>query len=189
LKQLAACLLGAALLLGCAQTPDLRLPARDKLQDFSLDGRFALKALKADGQAESVGGRLSWTHENAIDRVLIANPLGIGLAEIDSAPGRATLRTGDGMTYVAEEPDRLLAEVTGHPLPISRLPGWLLGRAQTDGTLELDALARPFRLTEGGWLIEYTYSDDDPDALPRQLQVRGNNIELRLRIETWKTRP
>lgn len=189
MKRLAAWLLGIALLSGCAQTPDLPLPPRDSLQDFALEARFALKITHPDGRPESAGGRLSWTHQNAIDRVLLANPLGIGLAEIDSAPGRATLRTGDGRTYVADEPDQLLAEVTGQPLPISRLPGWLLGRAQADGTLERDALARPLRLLEDGWRIEYGYGNDDPEALPQQLQVSGNNIELRLRIETWKTKP
>jgi outer membrane lipoprotein LolB len=189
LKQLAIWLLGAALLVGCAQTPDLRLPPRDSLRDFALDGRFALRITQPDGRSESGSGRLSWTHENRMDRVLIATPLGAGLAEIDSAPGRATLRTSDERIYTADEPDRLLAEVTGYPLPISRLPGWLLGRPGADGTLERDAQARPLRLREDDWLIEYTYGDDNPDALPQQLRAAGKNIELRLRLETWKSLP
>ena len=189
MKRLFAGLLGLALLAGCAPAPIQQLPARDALQDFVIEARFALKLTQPDGSQESAGGRLSWTHENGMDRVLLANPLGIGLAEIDAAPGRAVLRTGDGKVYQAEEPDQLLAEATGQPLPLSRLPAWLLGRAATAGTLERDAHTRPLRLQEDGWLIEYRYGDDNPDALPQQLQASGHNIELRLRIETWKPHP
>lgn len=189
MKRLFASLLGLALLAGCAPAPTLPLPARDALRDFSIEARFALKLIQPDGRQESAGGRLSWTHENGMDRVLLANPLGIGLAEIDAAPGHAVLRTSDGKIYQADEPDQLLAEATGQPLPLSRLPAWLLGRASPAGTLERDTHTRPLRLLEDGWLIEYRYGDDDPDALPQQLQVSGNNIELRLRIETWKTKP
>ena len=189
MKRLFASLLGLALLAGCAPVPTLPLPARDALRDFSIEARFALKLMLPDGRQESAGGRLSWTHENGMDRVLLANPLGIGLAEIDAAPGHAVLRTGDGKIYQADEPDRLLAEATGQPLPLSRLPAWLLGRASPLGTLERDSHTRPLRLQEDGWLIEYRYGDDNPDALPQQLLASGHNIDLRLRIETWKTKP
>lgn len=189
MKRFVACLLGLALLTGCAQTPELPLPPRDSLQGFVLEGRFALKLTQSDGRSESGSGRLSWTHTDHSDRVLIANPLGAGLAEIDSIPGRATLRTSDQQTHVADEPDRLLAELTGYPLPISRLPGWLLGRPGASGSLERDALNRPLRLREDGWLIEYVYDNDNPDALPQQLRASGNNIDLRLRLEDWKPLP
>lgn len=189
MSQLAIWLVGIALLTGCAQTTGVRPPPRDGVDTFALEARFAMKFLNPDERPESVTGRLSWQHDAGSDRVLLSNPLGIGLAEIDSTPGRATLRTGDGKFHQADNPDRLLAEVTGQPLPISRLPAWLLGRPVTDGAIERDDRARPVRLREAGWLVEYGYGDDDPDALPQQLQARGENLELRLRIDSWKTLP
>lgn len=182
-------LLALTLLAACARLPEQPIPPRDTVQNFALEGRFALKLTQPDGKAESAGGRIAWTHRQGVDRVLLSSPLGIGLAEIDSSADGAVLRSSDGRSYRAEEPDSLVAELTGQPLPIRRLPGWLLGRAQAGGTLERDALARPLRLHEAGWQIDYQYGDDNPDALPTQLQARNEQIELRLRIESWKTQP
>lgn len=189
MRILAVWLLTASLLAGCAQIPAPPLAARAAVGNFAVDARFALKITHPDGRIENSGGRLSWTHENRMDRMLLANPLGIGLAEIESAPGHASLRTGDGKNYSAAEPDQLLAEVTGQPLPVSHLPAWLLGRPHGAGTVEHDAWSRPSRLREAGWQIDYLYADDAPDALPTRLTAIGDNIELRLRIENWKTTP
>lgn len=182
-------LLTASLLGGCAQNPAQPSTPRDAIGNFAVDGRFALKIIRADGQNESSGGRLSWTHEKLTDRILLANPLGIGLAEIDSTPGKSRLRTGDGKTYEAENPDQLIAEVTGQPLPINRLPAWLLGRPNGEGHIEYDEQGRPLKLQEAGWRIEYAYEDEHPDTPPSRLNAFGEGMELRLRIETWKTTP
>lgn len=189
-KRLAGGLTAILLLAGCAQLPaPPPTTARDAIGDFTVDGRFALKITAIDGRAENSGGRLSWTHANGGDRVLLANPLGIGIAEIDAGPGRASLRTSDGKTWVGDDADRLLAEATGQPLPVSRLPAWLLGRPTAGGQLGRDAQGRPARLSEAGWQIDYAYADDNPDALPTRLTAQGERIELRLRLETWKTLP
>ena len=182
-------LLTASLLAGCATNPTLPLTPRDAITNFAVDGRFALKIIHADGQQENSGGRISWTHENQMDRVLLANPLGIGLAEIESTPEKTQLRTGDGKIFEAENPDQLIAEVTGQPLPMSHLPAWLLGRPNGNGQIENDPMGRPIRLQEGEWRIEYAYENDTPDAPPMRLNAFGKTMELRLRIENWKTNP
>lgn len=182
-------LLAAALLLGgCAAAP-LRPPAaRDQVRDFAFEARFALRATAPDGSAQSAGGRLSWTHRDGGERILLANPLGVGIAEIDATPGRARLRTADGKEYEADDPDLLVEQVTGQPLPVARLPAWLLGRSA--GTAARDAAGRPLHLADAGWLIDYAYDDDRGDALPTRITLRrGDEIELRLRIEEWRTPP
>lgn len=175
------------LLAGCALQP----PAadREQLGNFSVDGRFALKSLDSEGRPQSAGGRLSWTHIDDRDRVLLANPLGIGLAEIDIRPGAASLRSADGNTYQDTDADRLVADLTGQPLPVSRLPSWLLGRPGPAGRLERDPLARPLRLDEAGWQIDYAYDDDTPGATPGRLTASRPPVELRLRLENWKHLP
>lgn len=189
MKKLLASLLTASLLSACALGPTVPLPARDNIGAFAVDGRFALKITHPDGRIENSGGRLSWHHDKRMDRVLLANPLGIGLAEIESRPGYARLRTSDGQTFEADSPDQLLADVTGQPLPISHLPAWLLGRTNADGKIERDPQGRPSTLQETGWRIEYGYADTEPDALPQRLNAFSKEMELRLRIETWKTVP
>jgi outer membrane lipoprotein LolB len=183
-------LAGSLLLAGCASAPPTPRPARDSIRDFALDARFALRVTRPEQAAQSSGGRLSWEHRNGDDRLLIANPLGIGLAEIEITPTLARLRTADGKLYESPDADTLIEAVTGQALPVTRLPAWLLGKAGPATQVEKDANGRPDRFTEAGWQIEYAYEDESRDALPARLNLNfGRDIELRLRIEQWRDLP
>jgi len=190
LKNCITALLIGGLLTACASAPPSQLPAREQVRDFALEARFALRVTLPDQAAQSSGGRLSWTHKNGDDHVLISSPLGYGLAEIDTTSGLSRLRTADGKSLESADPDALMEEVTGQRLPVTRLPAWLLGRANASGQIVQDALNRPLRLREAGWQIDYAYEDETPSALPARLTLhRGDEIELRLRIEEWKETP
>lgn len=176
-------------LAACASLPPPPTTARDAIREFALEARFALRTEVPGQSPHSAGGRLSWSHDGRGDRILLANPLGIGIAEIDMTPARSTLRTADGRNQQSDDPDALIEDVTGQRLPVARLPGWLLGRGG-DARIERDPAGRPLRLREAGWNIEYAYEDADADALPRQLTLSGDGgIELRLRIEEWRSLP
>jgi len=183
----AVLILAGALLAGCVSAPPGLLPGREEMRDFALEARFALRTTLPEQAPQSSGGRLSWAHKNGDDRVLVANPLGIGLAEIEIKPRLARLRTADGQQYESTDADALLAEVTGQALPVSRLAAWLLGKAGPASVMEIDGSGRPSRFREAGWQIEYGYADDAAGALPDRLTLRREQeIELRLRIEEWR---
>lgn len=186
-----ATLLAALWLAACASVPPAAAPgpARAVLGNFQLEARFALRSTPYGEAPQSASGRLSWRHENAGDRVLVANPLGGGLADIEiSRPSRLTL--ADGRVREAEDADTLLRETTGYALPVARLAGWLVGRPLADGRLTRDAAGRPQRLLEAGWLVDYAYDDDVPEAMPARLTIiRDGELELRLRIESWSELP
>jgi outer membrane lipoprotein LolB len=181
--------LATALVAGCALAPAISPPTRDTLGDFAVDARFSLRAATPGQPSANSGGRLTWEHRSTGDRLLIANPLGIGIAEIDSGPGRATLRTGDGRVREADDPDVLIAEVTGQPLPARRLPDWLRGRGDASARITRDDAGRPLRLDEAGWRVDYTYTDSTPDALPASITLSRADLALMLRIETWEALP
>jgi len=190
LKLRVALLLAVSLLAGCASSPPVQLAHRDNIRDFALEGRFALRITLSGQAVQNSGGRLSWTHQNLSDRVLLSNPLGYGVAEIETTPEISRLRTADGKTSESSDPDSLIEEVTGQRLPVSRMPAWLLGRSGGKARIEVDALGRPARLTEDGWQVDYSFADDSPSALPARLTLtRDGEIELRLRIEEWKDAP
>lgn len=181
---------GCLLLTGCVSAPPMPLAERQQIRNFALEARFALRLTQPEQPAQSAGGRLSWEHWKGNDHLLIANPLGIGLAELDITPTLSRLQTADGKHYESTDPDSLIAEVTGQPLPVSRLPAWLLGRAGPETTVENDAAGRPIRFSEAGWQIEYAYDDTAAGALPARLTLKHPpDIELRLRIEAWKNTP
>lgn len=185
-----ALLLAAGLLSGCAGLPSAPLAPRDHIRDFSLDGRFALRVTLPGQAAQNSGGRLSWTHQNRSDRILLSSPLGYGLAEIESTPEISRLRTAEGKTSESTDPDGLIEEVTGQRLPVTHLPAWLLGRSGGNARIEHDAFGRPGHLHEDGWQVDYAYDDETPAALPTRLSIsRPGEIELKLRIEAWKETP
>ncbi|HLO63675.1 MAG TPA: lipoprotein insertase outer membrane protein LolB, partial [Azonexus sp.] len=96
--------LAFGLLVGCASVPPAALSPRDEVRNFSLDARFALRATLPGQAAQSSGGRLTWTHLHDSDRILVANPLGYGVAEIDAGPTLSRLRTADGKERQSGDP-------------------------------------------------------------------------------------
>ena len=183
-------LLACSLLAACASAPPGPLAPRDEIGDFALEARFALRVSLPDKPPESSGGRLEWEHRNGNDRILISSPLGVGVAEIDVGPTHGRLRTADGQLRESADADALMAEVTGQRLPVRQLPGWLLGRSGSTSVVTSDSAGRPARLYEAGWQIDYSYPDDTPGALPTLVNLtRDSEIDLRLRIEEWRTAP
>lgn len=186
----AAALAVGLLLGGCASNPGTPLHDRNQVGDFAIEARFALRLSQPSQAAQSAGGRLSWTHRSNGEHILIANPIGVAIAEIRSTPGYARLQTGDGRIVESDDADALMEEVTGQRLPVGRLPAWLIGRASPGSPLHLDEKGRPAKLNEAGWQIDYGYEAEQANALPSRLTLnRDNEIELRLRIEEWKEAP
>lgn len=182
--------LACSLLSGCGGIFST-LTRRDEVREFVLEARFALRVAESGQAVQNSGGRLSWIHaKNGSDRLLFSSPLGVGLAQIDMNAEQARLQTADGQTRISSDPATLMQEITGHSLPIDRLPDWLLGRASDPLKASFDELQRPLSLTEGDWQVDYEYPDANPDALPAQVNLsRGKSIQLRLRIEEWRLAP
>jgi len=190
ISRFVATLTAGLLLAGCTTTPTAPLVDREQVDHFTLEARFALRVMLPDQAAQSSGGRLTWEHRRDGERILIANPIGVGIAEISSMPGYARLQTGDGHIRESDDADALMEELTGQRLPVSRLPAWLLGRAGHGAILSRDEQGRPSHLSEAGWQIDYSYEAGQANALPSRLTLnRANEIELRLRIEEWKEAP
>ena len=189
------CLAGLSLLffMGCAGT--MRAPERverEEVRSFVMDARFSVRAEPGSAQQEvqGVSGRLLWRHQPKSDHIVFSNPLGQGQAELHSAEGGATLRLASGEEKHARNAAALLQDVFTHPLPVTQIPFWLLGRAGKTGRLSRDGLGRPLLLTEEGWNIEYRYDDETAGALPSRLIVQHDGVfELRLRIEEWQIDP
>lgn len=185
-----ALILTLGLLAGCATLPPAAPLDRQNIRNFGLEARFAVRATRPGQAPQSASGRLTWSHTDKRDRVLLASPLGYGLAEIDITPQGATLRTGDGQEKESPDAEELMSTVTGLPLPVSRLSAWLIGRSGGAATIDPDLLGRPGRLTESGWQVDYVYDDERAAALPARLTItRPGELELKLRIEEWRATP
>jgi len=182
----------ALALAGCATVAPLPsgLPSRAEISDFALEARFSMRLERPYETPQSASGRLSWQHSGDADHILVADPLGQGIAEIERNAGGAQLRTSNGQVRRAADAAALLAEATGYPLPLGELPAWLLGRPTASGRLQTDGQGRPKNLADAGWQIEYGYDSEAAGALPARLTLRrSSDLELRLRIEEWRSLP
>ena len=186
---LTACTL---ILAACTTVPPVvtDLPARAEIREFALEARFALRIERPDEPPQSASGRLSWQHRRDADHILVSNPLGQGVAEIEQNAASARLRTSDGKVHQAPDAAALLFETTGYALPLGELPAWLLGRPTAAGRLQTDDWGRPRQLADAGWQIDYDYDSEAADALPSRLILKRNgDLEVRLRIEEWRNAP
>jgi outer membrane lipoprotein LolB len=179
-----ALILVAALLGACAAPHGARAPAGDALLAYTIDARFGLR-----DRDSAYSGRLNWRHDVRGDAVLVQDPFGGGVAQLDATAGHARMRLSDGQVAEASDGRELMHRLTGVALPVRDLARWLTARETGDGeATERDARGRIVRRDAEGWRIEYRYDDDAADALPSRIVAsNGLGIELRLAIESWTT--
>lgn len=185
MRRVLLCLLclAAALLAGCGalapRVEDLPpRPARDTIAAFTLEGRVAARQGETRNQAN-----FSWRHVADSDAILLTTALGQGVAELTRDARGARLLTADRQTAEAPDWEGLSARVFGFALPLSELPRWLLGDV---GHALRDAAGRPQQAWANGWDIRYLdYESPAADALPALVELRRDDIELRLKVDAW----
>ncbi|MDP1633524.1 MAG: lipoprotein insertase outer membrane protein LolB [Gallionellaceae bacterium] len=156
-------------------------PVREAIEAFHIEGRIAVRRAN---ESFSVG--IDWRHDAASEEIIVSGPLGQGLARLTAGGGAALLETADQKRYVAADLDGLSEQVFGTRLPVSGLAQWVLGRSAFGGAARLDEAGRLAALTERGWVIEYLrYESEARDALPELLQARREDVEVRLKIDSW----
>jgi outer membrane lipoprotein LolB len=170
----------AVLAAACATVP----PPAAREGEFSVVGRVAVRY-----GDESATGRVTWRHSEFDDDLLIASPLGQGIAEITRRDGTYTLVTANGRRFDAADPERLTEQALGWALPLAGLPDWLQGRPQAgvaaDARYDGKQLAE---LRQQGWTIEYL-GYEEAGRLPRRLRLTRGDLDIRLVIEEWPIAP
>lgn len=129
---LLACMqrIGAALILlllaGCALPPKTTTETLSERTYWS--GRLVLQVEEQATQSFAAGFELQGNATHG--ELTLLSPLGNVLAQLQWAPGRASLQSG-GQTRASESLDALLEQMTGTPLPVLALFSWLRGLQTT----------------------------------------------------------
>ena len=162
-------------------SPPPQRPARDSIQTYTLEARFSIRA---GGEGQS--GRIAWSHQPEGDKLLFLSPLGQGMATLESDATGARLEMSDKRSDSAPTPDELADRVLGRPLPLRRVPRWILGLCGPAGSQTRDKMGRALEIQEDGWRVEYlAYESDEAEALPTQLRISRGDVELKLRLDGW----
>lgn len=185
-RRLVAAGLAAAVaaMAGCASPP--RIDAVSDGPSFDRSGRFALLVEHRNGGQDAVQGGFAWRDARSGQRLDLANPLGNTLARIDVQPGRAILTRSDGSGETAADPDALVEQVLGSPIPVGGLRDWLRGRLAPGPAehVEKDEQGRLFRLAQNGWRVELSrYDEKGPRLLRLRRTEPARDISLRLVVD------
>ena len=167
-----AWLVFVTVLAGCASLPadrDAGLRLGPPLQQFSADGRISLRQGERSDHFQ-----FDWQHAPDRDVVLFSTPLGQGLAELGRDSGGAWLKLPGQAEQRAADLPTLTQKLLGVPLPLEVLADWMGGsRAELQGDVD-------------GWKVVVSESAPYRERrLPRRIEVRRDDIELRIVITGW----
>lgn len=185
LRLLLVAALASGILHGCAIQPptaDVAHVARSVAPAFELEGRIAA----SDGDRAANGGLL-WTHSPTMDEWTVLSPLGQIVAQLVSTPRGARLLTADGAVQEDEDAHAMLPRLLGVSAPLDGLASWVQAAPRPGArVLGVDAVGRPARVSDAGWIIEYTeYRDATPGAAPRRIDATWGDTRIRLIIDQW----
>lgn len=150
--------------------------------NWVVSGRAALR----DGRR---GGQLSFTWQARGDRHIIdlRTVTGGKRWRLEFEPGRAELVGSEVGRLVGSEPEPLVEQAVGWPIPVSRLSDWiraLVSDAEEhvvyadDGTIK--------GLNGEDWLLEYRrFETVDEVLMPTLLEARSDSYRVRLVMRDW----
>lgn len=152
---------------------------------WSLQGRAAISKGRNGGS-----GRVDWRQQGTQYRIQLSAPVTrqSWVLQGDAASGAGRLEGLEGGPRAAEDAEQLLLQATGWQIPVNRLPQWLRGVATAAAEVELDAEARPLRLREQGWevdFLEWYPAQGARPALPRKIEARSGDAKVRLLVDQW----
>jgi outer membrane lipoprotein LolB len=172
-------------LTACATTPPVTpevlqstvLPA-----NWTLQGRISIQA-----DAQSLAGKIHWQHRADSDELLVASPLGQGVARIERNADGVTLDLPQQPSRHARDAESLTQEALGYALPLSGLTWWVQARPAPGSAFEFkhDGVGRLAQLRQDGWVIDYLEYAAEMPARPRKLAVAREGLSIRLVADTW----
>ena len=189
-RRLLPALVISGMLAACAQLPAASPvgampdhgPARATPDSFFMTGRIAV-----NHGTQHYAANISWQHRVPRDEIFLSTPLGQGIAELTRDAEGARLTTADQRAFTAPDWQALSARVFGVALPLTGLPRWLLAEIPAEAlAVKYDGGGRPLSMVADGWLVAYLeYASVAVDALPSLIELKREDIEVRLKVDDW----
>ncbi|MEK6748883.1 MAG: lipoprotein insertase outer membrane protein LolB [Pseudomonadota bacterium] len=184
-----ACALLAATVEACQLWPAQPAPAAwrsqahawERTTHWEANGRFAVRYGSTSEQ-----GTLTWQQQGTHYTLLLSSPWAQGGIALEVSPRGAQLRSADGQRRYADDPEALLTQYIGWPLPVTALGYWLRALPQPGHSYRAhwDAQDRLQHLSQAGWEITYTrYAADT--LRPDKLVLTHADLEARIVLDEW----
>ena len=198
----ASLLIGLSLhLLACAPiAPQLSQPSEQAAFAVTThSGRFAVRHNLQD-EMSSGQGRFVWLQAPHEQVLTLYSPLGSTLAELrwqvgaGGTPAQAWLQQPGQPTRNASNPQILLDELLGWPLPLPLFPAWLNGRpADQQIPLTIDETnsatdSMRQRFVEQGWEVETTTAEQGAQTVLSKVRIKRqfdatHQLDVRIQLD------
>ncbi|MCF6185686.1 MAG: lipoprotein insertase outer membrane protein LolB [Bacteroidales bacterium] len=155
-----------------------------EINDWFLNGRIAI----INGH-ESWHMSMKWQRHDDKYILDLSGPFGAGHAQLTGTKDGVVLVDSDKNYFFAENPDRLLQEVTGLRMPVQSLLYWMRGLPDLDVKNEkqkLDNYGRLALLEQAGWRIRFKrYINVDKHELPQKIFIDGFDLKVKIFVDDW----
>ena len=113
---------------------------------------------------------------------------GLGASKLIGTTGFLSISEAGEKPINSLQPDLLIAEALGFPLPISSLPSWIKGlpTSESKHTITFGPQGLPSQLEQLGWKLtfsKYHYIDGLP--LPGKIKLEQDDVRIILAIKQW----
>ncbi|HMV72222.1 MAG TPA: lipoprotein insertase outer membrane protein LolB [Pseudomonadales bacterium] len=152
-------------------------------ENWKLSGKLGVRAQSANGAAT-----LDWTQHGASWRLILAGALGSGRLTLDGGTDGVAWRDTRGRSGHHADPDALVTELWGWPLPVAALRYWVRGIPQPGVAIEKPEFGNGSlrRFVQAGWQIEASEQREvEGFALPTRLRITGYGAVLTLVVREW----
>lgn len=152
----------------------------EQLKQWELSGKLAIFTAQQKGSA-----RVHWQQDGDDYHLVLTTLIGTTLLDLNHKAGKTVIVDSDGKSHEGEDPEALVQQLTGWPIPIRQLPLWIKGLpGDADFTLGEDG--RISDLKEGAWQLHYhDYALTRLWLLPTAMDFTGPQTRLKLVINEW----
>ena len=153
------------------------------VNSWVLEGRVAVKSNEGSWSAS-----LIWQHDQSIDKLRLAGPLGQGGVAVEMSEEAIQITHSDGTVVTSDAPEQLLQEEVGFHVPIAALRFWVLGLAvpEVDFKPRYDATNQLREIEQSGWRMSYErYVAVGEWILPEKLVIEQEDKRLKLVADEW----
>jgi len=131
----------------------------------------------------------NWTQVDDIYKIELSSTFfGIGASSISGNAYLIELIQSGEEPIISDQPNLLIEEALGIPLPVTFLPYWIKALPVPETVYEttLNEQGLPASMTQLGWQIEFSkYSLIDTLPLPGKIKLRSEHSSITLAIKEW----
>lgn len=163
------------------QTHQTQLTA---LNQWQLNGRIAITT-----PDENWVANVYWLQQENHYRLQFHIPPGQSVMALNGNSAAVTLRTSDNQSFVAQDPDELIAKVLKLTIPVRGLTYWIRGipkPIELVSDYQLDDSGYLYILQQDGWSIEYKrYQEVNQLHLPDKITLQNEQFKVKIAISEW----